>query len=166
MDSNRILKKTKYLFVLAFMISASTALGIEIGEPAPALKGTLFSGKHFDLSEQKGKVVMINFYSSFCKFCAYEIGNIETYVEANQSRGLVFLAIGVDDEKDTERVRGILQTYNLDGLMAMDLEENGFNNSYPTPTTFLVDRSGTLVFRSKGAKMPSWFRNYVDPLLK
>ena len=166
MSSSQILKIIKYLVVLAFMSGASTALSIQIGEPAPALKGTLFSGKHFDLSEQKGRVVMINFYSSFCKFCAYEIGNIETYVEENQSRGLVFVAIGVDDKKDTERVRGILNTYNLDGLMAIDLEENGFNKTYPTPTTFLVDRSGTLVFRSKGAKMPSWFRNYVDPLLK
>jgi hypothetical protein len=59
----------------------------------------------------------------------------------------------------------MVDIYNLRGLMADELEQNGFAKRYVTPTTFVVDRQGILRSRSRGAKMPAWFRTYVDPLL-
>ena len=81
------MKMPRYLaaLLLIFATAASTELAAapvaEPGEPAPALKGTLFSGKSFDLTQMRGKVVLVNFYSSYCSFCAYEIGNLETFYE-------------------------------------------------------------------------------------
>ena len=59
--------------VLLLAAWAAQALPL-IGEPAPALKGKLFNGEELDLARMRGKVVLVNFYSSYCKFCAYEIG--------------------------------------------------------------------------------------------
>ncbi|NIO41093.1 MAG: redoxin domain-containing protein, partial [Burkholderiales bacterium] len=98
----------------------------QIGEPAPSLKGILFSGQAFDLAAMRGTVVLINFYSSYCKFCAYEIGNIETYLDNNRARGFVVIMVGVDRVEDRARVERMLRIYNLDGLMAHEIEENGF----------------------------------------
>jgi peroxiredoxin len=157
----------KTLLVFVFCLSSATAFGAvpEIGAPAPALKGTLFSGEQFDLAEMRGKVVLINFYSSYCKFCAYEIGNVETYQENNVDRDFVVIVVGVDPIEDRHRVERMVDIYNLRGLMADELEQSGFANRYATPTTFVVDRQGILRSRSRGAKMPAWFREYVDPLL-
>ncbi len=149
--------------LLLFNGNAHAAL--EVGAPAPALKGPLFSGELFDLAEQRGKVVLINFYSSYCKFCAYEIGNIETYLENNRDKGFTVIMVGVDRLEDRHRVERMLDIYNLDGLMTDELEQSGFEKRYATPTTFVVDREGILRSRSRGAKMPSWFREHIDPLL-
>ena len=81
------MEKLKYLSALLFLtVAAATSIELaaapvtELGEPAPALKGTLFSGQAFDLARMRGKVVLVNFYSSYCSFCAYEIGDRKSVV--------------------------------------------------------------------------------------
>ena len=145
--------------------SAAIAGVVNVGDPAPSLRGELFSGKNFDLAEHRGQVVMINFYSSYCKSCAYEIGNIESYRESERGKQLIFIAIGVDTESDRHRVSGMLGAYNLDGMMMHDIEESGFNSSYRTPTVFVIDKSGTVRLKQRGSKMLSWFTDHIDPLI-
>jgi peroxiredoxin len=135
----------------------------EIDEPAPPLKGTLFSGARFDLAQMRGKVVLVNFYSSYCKFCAYEIGTLESFYEAHQQDGFEVIAVGVDAPGDRERVERMLGIYQLPGTMAGELEESGFAARYPTPTAFVIDRDGILRHRISGAKGPTQYRELVLP---
>src|SRR3954465_9424357 len=100
----------------------------EVDQPAPALKGTLFSGEALDLAAMRGKVVLVNFYSSYCKYCAYEIGNVETIYEKHKSDGLEGIELGGDDR---ERVERMLRIYHLPGAMVDELRENGFGRRYP-----------------------------------
>lgn len=137
----------------------------EIDEAAPPLKGSLFNGDAFDLAALKGKVVLVNFYSSYCKFCAYEIGNLETFYETNRQRGFEVIAVGVDAPEDRPRVQRMLGIYNLPGCMVQDLSANGFGRRHPTPTAFLIGRDGVLRNRMVGAKTPHRFREDVEPLL-
>jgi len=160
-----LFERSLLIFVCFLVFPTAFAAVPEIGAPAPVLKGTLFSGEAFDLAEMRGKVVLINFYSSYCKFCAYEIGNVETYQENNVDKDFVVIVVGVDPVEDRHRVERMVGIYNLRGLMADELEQSGFANRYATPTTFVVDRRGVLRSRSRGAKMPAWFREHVDPLL-
>lgn len=138
----------------------------EIDQPAPPLRGTLFSGAAFDLSQMRGKVVLVNFYSSYCKFCAYEIGTLEAFYEEHRGEGLEVIAVGVDALEDRARVERMLGIYNLPGTLADTLQENGFARRYPTPTAFIVDRGGILRHRITGAKGPRHYRELVLPLLR
>ena len=138
----------------------------EVDQPAPALKGTLFSGETFDLAQMRGKVVLVNFYSSYCKFCAYEIGNVETIYEQHRAEGLEVIELGVDDVDDRERVARMLRIYHLPGTMVDELSENGFAQRYPTPTAFLIDRNGILRHKHWGAKTADYFREILLPLLR
>ncbi|MCW5620356.1 MAG: TlpA family protein disulfide reductase [Burkholderiales bacterium] len=137
-----------------------------IDQPAPALKGVLFSRQAFDLADMRGKLVLVNFYSSYCKFCAYEIGLLESFYEAHRAEGFEVLVVGVDEPSDHARVARMLDIYNLPGTMADDLIENGFARRYPTPTAFVIDRDGILRHRLTGAKTPSHYREIVLPLLR
>ena len=111
--------------LLFALVAALPAAAVpEIGEPAPALKGTLFSGKPFDLAEMRGKVVLINYYSSYSKQCAFELGSIEVFLEEYQDKGLVVIYIGVDRPQDRHRVERMVKLYNLEGFMTHELEEN------------------------------------------
>jgi peroxiredoxin len=137
----------------------------QIDEPAPPLRGRLFSGSDFDLAALRGKVVLVNFYSSYCKRCAFEIGTLEAFYEEHRAEGFEVVAIGVDDLRDRHRVERMLGIYNLPGMMADELTENGFSPRYPTPTAFIVDRDGILRHRITGGKIPAHYRELVLPLL-
>jgi peroxiredoxin len=152
--------------VLAGLLAVFPAFaGPEIDQPAPALKGTLFSGEAFDLRLMKGKVVLVNFYSSYCKHCAYEIGNLEDFYERHKAEGFDVIVVGVDRPEDRHRVERMVGLYGLQGTMAGDLEENGFDRSYRTPTAFVIDREGILRSRTWGGKTPRYFAEHVVPLL-
>jgi len=137
----------------------------EIDAPAPPLAGELFSGESFDLAAMRGKVVLINFYSSYCRYCAYEIGLLETVYEEHRDRGFEVVALGVDSLEDRERVARNLGMYRLPGTMAATLTRNGFGSRYPTPTAFIVDRQGILRHKITGAKTPRHYREVILPLL-
>lgn len=152
-------------FLLLLAVSAAQALPL-IGEPAPALRGKLFHGEEFDLARLRGKVVLVNFYSSYCKFCAYEIGLLESFYEAHRAQGFEVIVVGVDAPEDRARVERMLGIYNLPGTMADDLSESGYARRYPTPTAFIIDRDGVLRHRITGAKTPQHYRELVMPLLQ
>ena len=137
-----------------------------IDEPAPPLKGTMFDGTPFDLNDYKGKVVMVNFFSSFCKICALEIGNVENYYEEFKEQGLEILALSIDRPDDKERSARMAKNFSLPGGMVSDLIESGFEKKYPTPTCFIFDRKGVLRAKYTGAKQPQFYRELIAPLLK
>jgi cytochrome c biogenesis protein CcmG/thiol:disulfide interchange protein DsbE len=156
---------SRIALTIILLTSAAAYPATQVGDTAPALKGMFFSGEKFDLASMRGKVVLINFYSSYCKFCAYEIGNVETYLEHNRDKGFAVIVVGVDKPEDRARVERMLGIYNLDGVMTDELEASGFEKRYATPTAFVIDRNGIVRAKLRGAKMPSWFRENVDPLL-
>ena len=151
--------------LIGVLISFGAAATPEVGDPAPALKGTLFSGKPFDLAEQRGKVVLINYYSSYSKQCAYEIGNVEAFLEEYRDKGLVIVYIGVDRPQDRERVERMVKLYGLDGMMSNELVENGFGEKFRTPRAFVIDRKGIVRSREYGGKTPVYFQKFLLPLL-
>lgn len=160
------MKILKFLpLVWCFLTSAALAAP-EVGQPAPALKGTYFSGQAFDLKAMKGKVVLVNFYSSYCKHCAFEIGILETFRDEHRQEGFEVIVVGVDRPQDRPRVERMLGIYNLSGTTAAELLESGFEQSYPTPTAFLIDRDGILRDKTRGGKTPMYYAEKILPLLK
>lgn len=153
------------LLTLLVLVSLEARAIVEIDQPAPPLKGTLLSGDKFDLAGYKGKVVLVNFYSSYCRHCALEIGSIETYRDDMKDRGFDVLVIAIDRAGDKDRVAHALSTYNLQGAMAVELEESGFERSYPTPTAFVIDREGIVRAKLWGAKTLPRMRELMTPFL-
>ena len=143
----------------------AAAAVVEIGETAPALRGRLFDGSAFDLAQWRGRVVLVNFYSSYCSICAHEIGNIEAVQEQLGAKGLQVLMVSIDPPDDLERTRRFVDNYNLPGTMAATLDASGFERRYPTPTCYVVDRDGIVREKLTGAKTGGFYRAAVLPLL-
>jgi cytochrome c biogenesis protein CcmG/thiol:disulfide interchange protein DsbE len=158
-------RRSLLALLIALVAPSATFAQAEIDQPAPPLKGHLLGGAPFDLAQMRGKVVLVNFYSSYCKFCAYEIGNLETFYEAHRSEGFEVIAIAVDAPADRERVARTLALYGIPGAMADELDANGFARRYPTPTAFVVDRNGILRHKLTGAKAPRHYQELIAPLL-
>ncbi|MBK8019350.1 MAG: TlpA family protein disulfide reductase [Betaproteobacteria bacterium] len=153
------------IFFFAGVAGTARAAVVEIGMPAPALAGTLISGERFDLADLRGKIVLVNFYSSYCKGCAYEIGMLETYRDEHQKEGFEVLMLGVDPVADKARVARMLGTYNLQGAMVDELDQCGFERRYPTPTAFVIDREGVVRDKLWGSKTLPRLRQLLAPYL-
>lgn len=143
----------------------ATAQAVTIGEPTPGLRGKFFDGRGFSLDQYRGKVVLLTFYSSYCGYCAKEIGNIETHYEDWRDRGLEVIMVSIEREDDRERAQRFVDNYGLPGTMAIDLSESGFEKKYPTPTCYVIDKRGVVREKVVGVKTPKFYREVVLPLL-
>ncbi|MGD8476227.1 MAG: TlpA disulfide reductase family protein [Burkholderiales bacterium] len=152
--------------LVSMTLVSPAAAAPKVGEPAPALKGTLFSGKYFDLSTMRGKVVLVNYYSSYSKQCAFEIGNVEAFLEEYVDKGLVVIYLGVDRPQDRHRVERMVKIYGLQGAMSNELDENGFGEKYRAPRAFVIDRQGIVRSREYGGKTPIYFQKFLIPVLE
>lgn len=119
------------------------------GNEAPPLQFTTVDGKKVSLSDLKGKVVLLNFWATWCGPCRQEMPDIVKLYNSHKDRGLVVLGLSTDEKQE-----------NLDAF----LKENPL--PYPVgrvtrdeaapfgvkslPTSILIDRSGTVVFDIDG----------------
>ena len=163
-----------WLVGVAVALSAVFALLSDSRTPSPVRRGVrapafelpqVGSSSSLNLEQLRGKVVLINYYSSFSRHGAIEIGNIEAFLDENRDKGLVVIYIGVDRPEDRHRVERMVELYNLEGIMTHDLEQNGFGEKYRTPRAFVVDREGIVRSREYGGKTPIYFQRYLAPLL-
>lgn len=121
----------------------------ELNFERPAKDFTLknLNGDTVSLSKQKDKVVVINFFTTWCKYCDVELpGFIKVMDEYRNNNKVVFLYIDVQEDKDT------IETYLKDkGFKGMNvlLDEDGSvfesYNGQGFPTTYIIGRKGDIV---------------------
>ena len=124
------------------MIPMTTSEIARVGQPAPDFELELFDGGKVRLSDFEGKVVVLNFWASWCPPCRKEMPDFERTWQAYQDRGVVFIGVAVQDyEPDS---RAFVKETGVTYPIGMDWTGRIFNSYRPTamPTTFLIDREG------------------------
>ncbi len=133
------------LFVTLFTLSfTSLATHIAEGTPAPALEARLLDGSTTTLSDQRGKVVIVNFWATWCAPCRAEMPALDAYYRKHRDEGLVVLAVSMDDPKDEAKVRQVMKPFAFDAAYGNKSNIKGYERIWRLPLTFVVDRSGTL----------------------
>jgi len=134
-------------------------------EAAPDFNITLFDGGDFQLSKQKGKVVVINFFASWCVSCGEETPVIEKASHKYAPQTVVFLAIAVDDTE--KKARAFLQKTGLTipaGLDKTGKIKDAFG-LYGMPTTFFIDKNGKISYFHAGVVTEDLLKHEIDKLL-
>ncbi|BCB86300.1 TlpA family protein disulfide reductase [Phytohabitans suffuscus] len=82
--------------------TSSKAIECPVGKrpAAPQLSGELLEGGRYDLSQDRGQVVVVNFWGSWCAPCRAEIDDLEQVYQATKDQGVRFLGINVRDDRD------------------------------------------------------------------
>jgi thiol-disulfide isomerase/thioredoxin len=130
------------LIILAHSSLAYAAL--ELGSPAPDIQGELLDGKVFSLNAYKGKVVIANFWASWCEPCREEMPAIENYLQKNKARGLEVLAITMDKPSDLEQAKQIMRNYSFLFAEKQQINYSGYGRIWRIPSTFIIDKQGKL----------------------
>jgi peroxiredoxin len=128
--------------------SAST----NVGDPMPVYKAKTLDGAPFDIASQKGSVVLLNVWATWCNPCRFEIPELQKMYEANARRGFKVIGVSVDEGEAAE-VRKFVDEQKMTYPVVLDPDGRIANLLSTTvlPTTVLLDRQGKIVWREIGA---------------
>jgi cytochrome c biogenesis protein CcmG/thiol:disulfide interchange protein DsbE len=138
-----------------------------VGRPAPRFSLALFDGGRLSLDELRGKVVVVNFWASWCYPACYEEAPVlEQGWRRYKERGVVVL--GVDIQDTEEAARKFMKQFSLTfpngpdpgGKISVDF------GVYGVPETFFIDRNGRIGKKHVGAVTETLFTGEVERLLK
>jgi cytochrome c biogenesis protein CcmG/thiol:disulfide interchange protein DsbE len=137
-----------------------------VNRPAAAFTLTSFTGEPMSLEANRGKVVVVNFWASWCYPACYEEAPVlERNWREYRDRGVVVL--GVDIQDKSEAARKFISDFNLTFPNAMDAsgKVSVDYGIYGVPETFFIDREGRIRSKHVGAVSDEIFRREVDRLL-
>jgi thiol-disulfide isomerase/thioredoxin len=140
----------RFLFLLSvFFLLVGAAP--KIGETIPAFSRKNAQDKEVSLSSLKGKVVLLDFWATYCKPCKAELPILDAWQQKYQKKGLSVLSINVDPE--TKDALEFLRQNPVKFEVLFDPDDTlreTFGNP-ELPTLFLLDRQGKLRVLHKGA---------------
>ncbi len=134
-----------------------------------ALALTGLDGEKHNLADWKGKVVVLNFWATWCSPCLYEIRDLVAFQEQYQTRGLQIIGVGLDTENKLRNVQRTLDI-NYPVLVADPASNAGLmdvwgNRSGVVPYNVVLDRDGRVIYAHPGLMNREIFDEYVLPLL-
>jgi cytochrome c biogenesis protein CcmG/thiol:disulfide interchange protein DsbE len=137
------------------------------GRPAPSFTIRTFDGKPVNLEALRGKVVVVNFWASWCyPACYEEAPALERGWRAYRDRDVVLVGVVIQDREEASRK--FIADFSLSfpngpdpaGRISVDY------GVYGVPETFFVDRKGKIQRKHTGALTDELFRREVEQLLR
>jgi thiol-disulfide isomerase/thioredoxin len=131
--------------------------------PAREVTGDLLDGGTYDISQDRGKVVVVNFWGSWCAPCRAEADDLEKTYQATKSKGVTFVGVNSRDGRDAAKAfeRGRVtygSVFDPDGKVALAFDVT----QAATPTTLILDRQGRIAV----AKRSSTTAEELQPLVE
>jgi cytochrome c biogenesis protein CcmG, thiol:disulfide interchange protein DsbE len=133
------------IVLLALALSGDPVLPPQVGQAVPSFQLGAFDGSTMDINAQRGKVVVLNFFASWCAPCRQEAADIEQTWRDYQAQGVQFFGIGYKDA--ATKARAFLDEFDVT-YPATSEAGNHTARAYGVtgvPETFIIDRSGQLV---------------------
>lgn len=136
---------------------------------APEISATTFSNQQFKLSEQKGSVVVINVWGSWCAPCRAEAKELADLDRAWRNQGVVFLGLNTRDSLASAQnfiERFTIEYENIEdqsGSILLKFKDTLSPNAIPT--TLILDKEGRVAARILGPVDVSLLRGFITNLL-
>jgi cytochrome c biogenesis protein CcmG/thiol:disulfide interchange protein DsbE len=115
-----------------------------INDTAPALVLTELGGETFDLSKLRGKVVLVNYWATWCAPCKKEMPVLNAFYRRYHEQGLEIIGISADHPEDFAKMRKMSTTLAYPTSTLDRISQNGFGAPEGFPLTYVIDRDGVM----------------------
>jgi peroxiredoxin len=133
--------------------------------PVKPVSGELLDGGKYDLSQDRGKVVVVNFWGSWCAPCRAEADDLEKTYQATKDKGVTFIGVNSRDDRDAakqfERGRVTYPSiYDFDAKVALQFDVTQVS----TPATLIIDRQGRIAVAVRQATTVTQLQPLVEKI--
>jgi len=153
------------LVAMTLYWSSTSALAVELQQSAPDFTLKSLGGENLRLEEYRGKVVLINFWASWCGPCRQEMPILDQIRQRYQGAG--FEVLGVNVEGKDPKARKVAERLNVSFPLLFD-ESQQVSENYDLqgmPFSVLIDRNGQIMYIHKGYK-PGDEKIYINHMKK
>ncbi len=135
----------------SFAVVASTASpALAPAIAAPDFTLTAMGGQKMHLKDQRGRVVMVNFWATWCGPCRQEMPQLNRLFEKYRSSGFVLLGVNVDDDTSTAREVASKLGVTFPVLLDTDKTVSKLYELSTMPSTVIIDRDGKVRYMHRG----------------
>ena len=151
--------------VILLMNQFRSQEGQSVGEQAPEFTLNDFEGTPVSLTDLRGKVVMLNFWSAACPPCREKMPTLQRIYEDLQARGFTILAINVNDRPQDALKYLTDNGYTFPALRDADLSVARMYAVTGIPKTLMLDRNGMIRDVRLGPTDEATLRRLIEELL-
>ena len=140
------------------------------GEPAPDFSLRDINGKEVSLSSHKGKVVLVNFWATWCGPCKLEMPHLDKMDREFEAKGFEVISISTDDARAASKVKPLIKRGGYGFTVLLDKDTSvvsQYNPAKTLPYNVLIDRDGNIhkVFQGYNPGDEVELRHEVEALL-
>jgi cytochrome c biogenesis protein CcmG/thiol:disulfide interchange protein DsbE len=134
-----------------------------IGQPAPPFTVHTFDGRKASLEDLFGRVILLNFWATWCAPCRNELPLLADYARRHASDGFMFFAINALDAVTNADLKKVATVSAWP--IAMRFSGAGYGDLGALPTNYVIDRAGIVRYAKTGAFEEDTLNAVVTPLL-
>lgn len=148
------------------MLCASVAIAqVKVGDPAPAFAIKTIDGKNLSLANYEGKVVLLNFWATWCGPCQTEMPRFIRFQREFGAKGFQVVGISMDDSNAPVRTFISKLKPNYPIALGNAKVAESYGGILGLPITLLIDRKGRIAKRYEGAVNLDAMQHDVERLL-
>lgn len=157
----------KALVALSLCALSQPALALSEGDLAPNFSVPKVNGGTLKLSDYRGKVVLVNFWATWCPPCRKEIPDFTRVYKKYSKQGFVILGLSVDQE-GVNPVKTMIKDLAINYPVGMADQKTleAYGGIRAIPSSFLVDKKGKLTQKVVGGIEEKRLEAMLQPLLK